>query len=205
MADNFAEATTHVQYSPGTATTDYYYYLKGVTDLNLSDLDTDEEQLEVFRIFDYDNVSELLASPPSSEEINTLYILPALSQNGSSMYTVDTVNKKISFSTEAADYVWLNGTHHDRGADIQLTVVEHVVDTVIIRRRSVSARPKMIWTVGTKVTARTLNVQGDQLINLMQELRTFQLNPILFNYSIGTKSVICPLEPIAVIPLNHIH
>jgi len=211
MADNFTEAVTHVTYHPGTPSTGYFYYTEDssdppvpITDINLSDLEPVEDQLEVMRLFDFEAMNEFSINPPTPTELGSLYALPSTGPSGSPMYTVDTVNKRITFSTTESDYVWLNGYHHTRGGDVQLPIINTLLDTIIIRRKTVSSRPRMTWTPGTKITARSLNVQSDQLLSLAQELRTTQLNPILFDHSIGAPYGVCPLDGNGVIPLKNI-
>ena len=62
----------------------------------------------------------------------------------------------------------------------------------------------MTWTAGSKVTAQSLNVQNEQVLFLLQELRTIELNPITFDLSIGAANGICPLDANGVVPLSHI-
>lgn len=207
--NNFDEAVTFHVHNPGTSAEALYYYLEDseetpIINIGLSDLYPEEEQIEVRRVFDFDTIDELQSDPPTAEEVRTLQTLRNTSKFGSPMYTVNETENRITFSTDPDDYVWKNGVHHTRGGDIQLNVWNSDTDTVIISRRSDSTKAKMVWTVGTKVTARSLNVQTEQMLNLAQELRSIELNPQYFDDSLGATSGVCPLDGNGVIPLKHI-
>jgi hypothetical protein len=197
MVDNNLEATTYIQYNPGTNPLTYFY-----TSLELSVHDPVQEQLEVLRIFDTDDIAELEVNSPDADELDTLFTLRDVT--GSSMYTVNESEGRIVFSANTDDYIWKDNTHHTRGADIQLDILDPTIHTVIVRRKSVSAFPRMTWTVGTKITARSLNAQGEQMLNLLQELRTIELNPEVFDNRIGSSGGIVPLDANATIPLKYI-
>jgi len=207
--NNFDEAVTFHVHNTGTSEGALYYYLEDdegipVINIGLSELYPEEEQIEVRRVFDFDTIDELKSDPPTAEETRTLQTLRDSANFGSPMYTVNSEEKRITFSTDPDDYIWKDGVHHTRGGDIQLSVWNSETDTTIISRRSDSTRAKMVWTVGTKVTARSLNVQTEQMLNLAQELRTIELNPQYFDDSLGATSGVCPLDGNGVIPLKHI-
>jgi hypothetical protein len=204
MPDNHAEATTYIKYGPGEGgvSGDGYSYNSLIS--SFSDVYTDQDQLEVIRIFDTTTVPTLVTDPPDGGERESMYILKNAASSGSPMYTLDTANKKVVFNTDTSNYLWLSNTHHNRGLNVQLPVIDPVSDTVIIRRRTPSLVPQMTWTGGAKVTARGLNAQADQMLNLVQELRTYELNPVLFDFRRGAPNGICPLDANGVIALKYI-
>lgn len=199
MPNNNTEATTHVSYSAGTAASAYSY-----SSLSFSELYEVEDQIEVIRVFPTSLVSELVSDAPDGKEVQSLYTLPNLNKSGSPTYLVDTVGSRIILSPNSEDYVWKNGQHHNRGADIALPVHDHTRDQIIIRRKTYSGAARINWTVGTKVTASLLNAASEQALFISQELRTVQLNPLDFNHWLGAANGLCPLDPNGVIPLKHI-
>lgn len=202
MPNNHAEATTFVKYGPGEGgvSGDGYSY----SSLTLTDLNSDLQQLEVLRVFDTTAVATLVTDPPDGPEKESLFILQNETTSGSPMYTLDTTNKKIVFNTDATNYIWKAGWMHNRGLDVQLPVINPVTDTVIIRRKTYVLSPEMVWTAGSKVTSRGLNAQTTQMLNLIQELRSYELNPITFDFTRGAPNGLCPLDANGVVPLKHI-
>jgi len=207
--NNFDEAVTFHVHNAGTDAGELFYYLEDhennpIIDLHLSPLYPVSEQIEVRRMFDYDEVDELRSDPPTPDEVRTLLTLRDPTMSGSPMYTVKEDDNKIEFSDDPADYIWKQGIHHNRGGDIQLNVWNSELDTTVISRVSDASKAKMIWTVGTKVTARSLNIQTEQVLKLAQELRTIELNPSFFNNSLGVVNGVCKLDGNGVIPLKNI-
>ena len=161
MSNNHLEALTHKKFSPGEAGTNGENL--SYEDIPLSSGLKTVDQLSVIRKFSFAPVSDLVNSPPTTEELETLYTLPRDRESGSPMYTLDEVNKKIIFSTTASDYTWVNAQHHTRGAELTLPVVDFTTDTIIISRRTFINAPYITWVTGAKVTATILNAQSAQL------------------------------------------
>ena len=202
MPNNHLEAVTYKKFLPGEAGVDGANL--SYADLDLSDLMLPKDQLSIIRKFSFTAVDDLVNSPPTTQELETLYTLPHDAKSGSPMFVLDEVNKKIIFSTTASDYTWVNGRHHTRGADLVMPVVDFTNDTIIITRRTFLDTPVIKWITGAKVTATVLNTQTSQLLQAIQELRTKVLTPIEFDYSIGASKGICPLDANGVIPLIRI-
>jgi hypothetical protein len=196
MPNNNTEATTYIKFDAQTGAVFSY------SSLSLNSADRDIDQLEVVREFTWHSPAASAAAP-DAEELKTVYTLPNLNKSGSSMWSIDTVNKTIEFSTIAAHYQWKNGDHHSRGVDIDLPIYE-AGNSVTIRRKTAVKDKNQSWTTGSKVTATRLNSQFTQMINIAQEIRSFLLNPRDFDTYIGNANGICPLDGNNKVPLEHI-
>jgi hypothetical protein len=198
VSNNNEEAVTYSLREPGATGSTYW------NTLNLSDTLSVEEQIEVIRKFDLTLIDDLVNDPPTAAELETLYTLPRSLGNGSPMYTLDLDTGQVVMSSVASDYTWEDGNHHDRGANLLLPVYDSTTDTLIVNRRTPSALPVVVWIDGAKVTARSLNAANDQVIHLIQELRSRALNPTDLSFDRGASLGTCPLDSNGVIPLKHI-
>jgi len=156
-----------VKYS-GSASTYTYSY----NTLSLNSSVSDQDQLIVIRKFTPSSTFEAAAAPDglggtkiAASEQWEAWTLPNTSTSGSSMYTIDSVNKTITMSSTASDYAW------DRdGTTVNLPAFDPSTDTIIIARKTYGVAPFVTWSSGSKLTSSQLNHQTTQLIYLTQEL-----------------------------------
>ena len=156
-----------VKYS-GSASTYTYSY----NTLSLNSAVSDQDQLIVIRKFTPSSTFEAAAAPDglggtkiAASEQWEAWTLPNTSTSGSSMYTIDSVNKTITMSSTASDYAW------DRdGTTVNLPAFDPSTDTIIIARKTYGVAPFVTWSSGSKLTSSQLNHQTTQLIYLTQEL-----------------------------------
>lgn len=200
MANNNTEATTHLVLTNPTSGGAYSYDDSTFT-VGLLSTATHQDQIEIVREFVWDSADGVA---PTAEELKTVYTLPYAGTSGSTMYTLDEANKTITFSSAAGAYTWVDGLHHSRGAGNIILPVWTTNDTVTIRRKTPVKHTDQTWATGSKVTAARLNAQFGQMLNIAQEIRSFLLNPTVFDTYIGTKNGICPLDNNAKVALNYI-
>lgn len=90
-------------------------------------------------------------------------------------------------SDELEDYVWKNGVHHTRGADIQLPVVSKD-DSVIIVHKSAVTSPVVVWEASDYLSASDLRTSAAQILWANHEIYARVERPNIFNVYIGQKT-----------------
>jgi len=147
-------------------------------------------RLEVTKV-DYKTVPIILELTP--EEARTIYTLPNADSSGSSMYSVDTVSKKITISTDASSFLWLNGVHHSRGYDIQLPVPTET-DGIILLRNTAAADLTKTWLISEAMGSSDMKKNLSQILFLDTEyLKRFEF-PHLNPYTVGVRNGYGPLD-----------
>ena len=162
-------------------------------ELLIEDFDSDQDQIVVLRIFDTSSVSSIVSNPLSIDESKTVWVLPKLGESGSSMYSLDSAEKTITFSTNASDYNWEDVNHHSRGSDVALPVVSSN-DTIIIANKTASIPLRKTWSHTDFISAFGLNSNIDQILKLVDEWSVRKFNFNYFDYSIGKESGVVPLN-----------
>ena len=187
--------------------------------LSLGEHESHQDQLIVYRLFDFSLVfplndytpsSDLVSSRPNVDELRTIYSLPNSDSAGSSMYTVDTASHEIVFSTDSSDYLWKGeGVHHNRtnisgfDYDIQLPVVSEG-ETVRVIKKSAIAVVFHVFDATDELKAVHLNTCRIQITNLLNEALLERKFPAL-DIIVGQPGGRCPLDSDAIIPVENLN
>lgn len=167
--------------------------------LRLTEYATDQDQILVWRIFDESTVAALVSNPVNPDEKKTLFVLPKLGESGSPMYTVDSVNKTITFSTAPSDYNWEDVNHHGRGSDVQLPVAS-TSDTIVITKKTPLVQARIVWAPDNRIESNLLLSGVDQVLQAYQEWEIRTNNYTYLSFMRGTESGNAPLNSAAIVP-----
>ena len=159
-----------------------------------------QDEILVIREFDYATVPELVSTPLTPEERHTVRVLANSGTSGSTMYTI--VDNRIHMSANKEDYIWKNGVHHTRGADIQLPIPSKN-DSIIITHKSSIVVPVVTWEATDYLTADDLDRNMSQIFWTNHEMFAHLDYPNLFNVLIGQKSGIVPTGEDGIIPVSY--
>lgn len=127
----------------------------------------------------------------TTEEARTIYTLPNADSSGSSMYSVDAVNKKVVFSETSL--LWLNGVHHSRGYDIELPAINNT-DTIILLRKTDVAGLTKEWLITEAMGSSDMRKSLSQILFLNSEYSKRAEFPKLNPFTDGTRNGYGPLD-----------
>ena len=149
----------------------------------------DQDEIVVVRKFDTSTISDSdythSTTPVTANEAWSCWTLPNSSDSGSSMYSINTVNRSITFNTTTADGEWTWTTEQSgRSADIDLPSIT-ATDTIYILRKTYSLDKFVEFTSGSRINANNLNYIVDQLMFLAQEVTDGFYNIQEFNPAFG--------------------
>jgi len=143
----------------------------------------DQDEIVVVRKFDESTIVDAdFTSAITASEAWSAYTLPRDSDSGSPMYTIDSANKTITFSTTASDWDWTT-SQSGRGAVITLPSIASG-DTIYVLRKTYSLTKLVEFTSGSRINSDNLNFIVDQLLFSVQEAidsvyNLHEWNPVL--------------------------
>lgn len=169
------------------------------SELALQSTMSDQDQLQVFRLFDTSKVSALVSSPLKATESYAARSLPKLGESGSTMYSVNEGSKTITMSTNVSDYTWEDVNHHSRGSDIDLPVAS-AADTIIIVRKTDAKALMHTWLPSDYLISSLLKGNDQQILNVQQEVlsRDDLINKL--EHAIDTANGIASLDTKGIVP-----
>ena len=126
----------------------------------------------------------------TAEEARTIYTLPNADSSGSSMYSVDSVNKKVIFSKTSL--LWLDGVHHSRGYNIELPAISNA-DTITLLRKTASADLTKEWLITEAIGSGDMRKSLNQILFLDTEHLTRADIPKLNPFTTGVRNGYSPL------------
>ena len=140
----------------------------------------DQDEIVVVRKFDSGTITDSDythgSAPVTSAEAWSCWTLPNTNSSGSSMYTMDTANKTITFNTttDSGEWDWLPA-QSGRTETISLPSIT-ASDSIYVLRKTYSLTKLVEFTSGSRINSDNLNYIIDQLIFMAQESSSMLYN-----------------------------
>jgi len=176
-------------------------------DDRLSSSVNDQDEIVVVRKFDSSTIADGQYThnsyPVLATEAWSAWTLPNTNSSGSSMYTLNSVSKEITFktTTSSGEYDWTT-LQSGREAVITLPTLSSS-DTIYVLRKTYGLTKLVEFTSGSRINADNLNYIIDQLLFLVQEGTDMMYNLQEWSPMIGQPNGLVTLDATGSIPNSY--